>query len=118
MNDVVDPAIIVRWLAATERERSVGHLSTNYDDSQNEVSEWEGLGDVNKTGYWTINVSDKDYHEGNGRCHQRSQHQASMKLQQRKKDKLTSDRTGRNKPAYQFMPIHRHKQATKINTNI
>ena len=47
MNNVVDPAILVRWFAANEGEGSVGHLGTNYDDPQDEVSEWEGLGDVN-----------------------------------------------------------------------
>ena len=38
MNKVVDPAIIVRWFAAKEREGSIGHLSTSYDDPLNEVS--------------------------------------------------------------------------------
>ena len=47
MNNIVDPAILVRWFAANEGEGSVGHLGTNYDDPQDEVSEWERLGDVN-----------------------------------------------------------------------
>ena len=70
MNKIVDPAFSVGRVAATDRERSVDHLSTSHDNPKNEVSQWQGFGEVSQAGGSLIDVCNKDDYEGDGRCNQ------------------------------------------------
>lgn len=74
MDDIVHPAIAIRWFATKQRNESINEGNSCHNNSNYKVSQNDGVLDISQAWRRCIDFANKDENKCNGSDSHRTQH--------------------------------------------